>query len=257
MFDSFVSSRILRIGVLGALNTGEAPLAPSERVGAMYIAGLIRHADDLIDAPEYPGFSSADSLRNYILSCRPEELGGVSLEEVVYDACKFFPQDKQDIFVGKGAPGEYSVRDVREYRDATNIPMAPMMRDIVGSNNPNVLRNSQLFQMFDDTTDWKKDAESNTFNMYVAHASEVWNERGRPPGEDLDYLTYMINKPLQVQVAGKPVEVLQGLRSRHMAATRTSYLKTLDAEVAMYGGSNHVLRKATMKLIGRPKSVFL
>jgi len=249
LLDREIIERILiepnrRAAAASLLSSASAELSQRQREGLIYFTDLV---DDGQEVPDDPAKLAQDLLTARVAST-DNKLRGLDLYNLTMSC---FPCDKQaiiDDYLAKmaeihargehlGRPGEYGYEEAREYKLKTNIPSFEVGLRLGDSSiaKANITPLIMGIQYFDDVHDYRRDF--NTLNLFIGMAKDVWEAKGKPDWQDLDYLIEAQNLPKAAWIIKDP----------NVADTRHAYREAFFRE---FKGQQNVPLAAVVKTSG-------
>lgn len=264
-----IEKKRLRWSTLAVHALGEEAPSPSDLLGLLYFIQLIRTCDDVADGRPatldgkiaatdgrvVSQMQDTTRLKEYFLGSTVAYSGGTKVSEVLDRCLAYYTPTGQEAInsfldqmlahhledYGKGVPGEYSFEGSKAYRDGTNNPFADTLSELTGTFNKDRFRTiAHVIQLLDDGLDWAEDAKFQSLNYFVGMATDVWNERGNPEGEDVDCLKGLMGKwPVNSRkLAMAKVDAIWGTRNVHMRATRDAYRQEILDQLPFIRGTS-------------------
>jgi hypothetical protein len=223
------------------LDLAPQSLAPIRKIAVVLFTSLVVNIDDIIDNSQSPEFSSGKELLSYVLSRTITVDGGeIQLREIydrTLDALPTVKQEQLAKFLGKmsdlhvnvgnkGYPGEYGYKDALNYKLGTSVAYVATGLSLAESRlvytDTGLARFVTAVQMYDDGLDCLLDAHDRKKNLYVGMARDVWQQKGCPVGQDLDFLLQQDSQTLPPK---------DFMRHGNMKDTRNAYLQTFKSQL--------------------------
>jgi hypothetical protein len=222
------------------LDLAPQSLDPGRRIAVVLFTALVVNIDDIIDDLQSPEFSSGEELLSYVLS-QAFSVDGKKIQlRKIYDrTLALLPSVKQvetvkflsemaDLHVcvgNKGNPGEYGYNDALNYKIRTGVAYVATGLSLAESRlvytDMGLTRFVTAVQAYDDGLDCLLDARNRKQNLYVGMARDVWQQKGCPLGQDLDFLLQQLGR--------QTLSPRNFMRHRNMKDTRKAYLQAFKS----------------------------
>src|SRR3989344_6430676 len=207
LLDREIIERILiepnrRAAAASLLSSASPELPQRQREGLIYFTDLVLHCDDMIDNGQELSADPVELGRNLLVArvaSTDNKLRGLDLYELTMSC---FPYDKQaivDNYLSEmanihargehlGKPREYGFEEAWDYKQKTNIRSFEVGLELGDSDiaKANITPLIMGIQYFDDVHDYPRDFAN--LNLFTGMAKDVWEAKGRPDWQDLDYL---------------------------------------------------------------------
>jgi len=252
--DRFLASALIqdrRASILAGIYSSLASpgLPVQQRLGAILLGGLIIHADDIFDCEEAEILKDHDLESYFLTRTFPSASADMKVGDILRRILDCYPTGKQEKLLGffdemtrlhvreshKGEAGTYCLSAARHYKDLVNYRCLAIGAFLVEADSWRVKQYSPAFlavQMLDDYTDWFIDGKGGQINMFLGTATDVWQQRLDPLGEDISFLhsflghDQLLTKKRALMIAKNP----------HLRHTRQAYqvvFKQITSEIGI------------------------
>jgi len=232
--------RDVRLTSLTFFSLSSPDLTEKEREGMVLFVGLVSHADRIVDTNNLPNFDSSDHFSDWLLKSEITKSNeSLTLKSLLFACQSCFDGERNESIIAfidqmsnlqtregnSGVPGQYGFEEALKYKAKTNysyINTAMILgRSLLAGSN-SLLAAVNAAQIVDDLWDWRDDWNSETQNLLLGAASDVWNKKGNPNNQDL---AMMKNQPTT------SLSPRKFMRLPQMRDTRTVYQDKFKAEI--------------------------
>ena len=236
VIDYLLQDEKVRTNAAAFLVAANPGLPLEEKRGLVLFSALVVKADDVLDSPNFISAQNESLERALLFSSFPLGNRVMSLKNLEQLTLSNFPFRKQLLIQDflnnmrllhmtqshRHMPGTYGFMDSVPYKAATNGQFLATGLSLGESSVPveNLVEGAIAVQMIDDYYDWQEDSLGCVDNLLIGMASDVWNAKGRPVLEDLDYLQSLS------QTGVRSPKVLSNPRFRD---TRKAYLGAFNS----------------------------
>ena len=223
------------------LAVGEDHPTPSDALGMLYFAEIVKIADDAIDR-NATSFTDTTQLRDYILRSEIPGTNGANINELLGRCLDCYSPYKKRVITSfldemvtlhldspqRGIPGTYSYEDALAYRRVTDDPLLETFAELTGSNKARFVSIGRVWQMIEDALDWTEDTEEQTKNLFIGMATDE---------KEIDHLQKISGRWKRGRLFDFRVNALLGIKSSHVRRTRERYKQEILDQMPQIGGN--------------------